>query len=113
MRRRRAFLQHGSIPYHADARRLAGAIGVSVDGARFTALHALLGRLPQDAELDTALIEGFTRAFEVQLVPGRRSAWEQQRVEQLRCWKYLSTAWTYEGKPGAVERARAPGGLFR
>ena len=82
-------------------------------GARFTALHALLGRLPQDAELDTALIEGFTRAFEVQLVPGRRNAWEQQRVEQLRCWKYLSTAWTYEGKPGAVERERAPRGLFR
>ena len=31
MRRRCAFLQHGSIPYRADARRLAGAIGVSVD----------------------------------------------------------------------------------
>lgn len=112
MRRRQAFLQHGSIPYLADARRLAGAIGVRVDEERFTGLQALLGRLPQDDELDAALIEGFSRAFAIEFVSGRRTAWEQERAERLRCWKYLSTAWTYDGKPGDVERSRAPAGLF-
>jgi lipoate-protein ligase A len=112
MRRRQAFLQHGSIPYRADATRLGRAIGVPVDGERFAGLQALLGRLPQDDELDAALIEGFSQAFAIELAPGRRTAWEQERAERLRCWKYLSLAWTHDGKPGAVERSHAPAGLF-
>ena len=112
VRRREAFLQHGSIPYHADAPRLAAAIGAGVDAEKFSALGKLLGRPPQDAEVDAALISGFEAAFGTRLVAARRTGWERQRAEQLRCWKYLSYAWTIEGRLGEVERAHAPAGLF-
>jgi lipoate-protein ligase A len=112
MRRRKAFLQHGSIPFNADAKRLGAAIGTPADGGRFTALSELLGRTPEKRELDRALIAGFETRFGVEILPGRRSRWERQRIEALRCWKYLSASWTFRGKIGEVERARAPRGLF-
>ena len=113
MRRRQAFLQHGSIPFDTDAERLGAAIGAPADASRFVGLSELLGRTPVVGELDRALIAGFERRFGVDLVPGRRTEWERQRIEGLRCWKYLSASWTFDGRIGCVERAHAPDGLFK
>jgi len=98
LRRGRAFLQHGSVPYLADAVRLGAAIGVEADGARFTGLNVLLGRRPSDAEVDVALIAGFERAFGVEFAADTRTLAENERVQKLRCWKYLSASWTLDGK---------------
>src|SRR5262245_5669235 len=54
-RRRRAFLQHGSIPIRLDARRLAEAAGRPVDGEAFTDLVTAAGREPTGEEIDRAL----------------------------------------------------------
>jgi len=113
MRRRQAFLQHGSIPLRADAQRLGLAIGAHADEERFAGLSDSLGYDPRIDVLDHALVAGFERRFDIELVPGRRTSWEQQRIEGLRCWKYLSTCWTHRGRIGDVERALAPRELFR
>ena len=113
MRRRQAFLQHGSIPLRADARRLGSAIGTHVDAKRIAGLSDCLGYDPRIDVLDHALVRGFERRFGIELVPGRRTPWEQQRIAGLRCWKYLSTCWTHRGRIGDVERALAPRELFR
>ena len=113
MRRRQAFLQHGSIPLRADAGRLGAAIGSHADAARIAGLSDVLGHDPRIAELDAALIAGFERRFGVELVRGRLTRWERQRIEGLRCWKYLSKSWTHHGRIGDVERALGPAELFR
>ncbi|NIM01290.1 MAG: hypothetical protein GTN89_10710 [Acidobacteria bacterium] len=112
MRRREAFLQHGSIPIRLDAARLGGAIGAPADGSSFAGLAEALGREPEKSELDAALVAGFEQRFGVKLEPGSRSARETQRSTALRCWKYLSTSWTRHGRIGDAERALAPPGLF-
>jgi lipoate-protein ligase A len=113
MRRRQAFLQHGSIPMFSDAQRLGAAIGASVDQSRITGIADALGHALEATALDEALIAGFRDRFSVELIPGRLSDWERQRIEGLRCWKYLSASWTLVGKIGPAERALAPSGLFR
>lgn len=113
MRRRQAFLQHGSIPLRSDAQRLGSAIGARADHERFAGLADSLGYDPSIDVLDRALVAGFERRFGIELVPGLRTPWEQHRIEGLRCWKYLSTCWTHRGRIGDVERARAPRELFR
>jgi lipoate-protein ligase A len=112
MRRRQAFLQHGSIPLFADADRLGAAIGSPADGSRMTGLTSALGYQPTLEVLDAGLIAGFARKFDVELVLGAKSTWERQRIEGLRCWKYLSTRWTHHRKIGEVERSLAPAELF-
>ena len=113
MRRREAFLQHGSIPLRADAQRLGSAIGAHADASRIAGLSDVLGYEPEIVALDAALVAGFERRFGIELVPGLRTPWEQERIEGLRCWKYLSTCWTHRGRIGDVERALAPRELFR
>jgi lipoate-protein ligase A len=106
LRRGRAFLQHGSIPYLADAARLGAAIGVPADGERFTGLDAALGRRPSDDEVDAALVAGFEQTFGVALMRDERTPDENARVEKLRCWKYLSASWTLNGKLDASDATR-------
>ncbi len=113
MRRRQAFLQHGSIPLRANAQRLGAAIGSQADASRIAGLSDALGYEPPIAALDEALIAGFERRFGIELVPGGQTPWERQRIEGLRCWKYLSTCWTHRAKLGDVERELAPPELFR
>jgi lipoate-protein ligase A len=108
LRRRGAFLQHGSIPLRADAARLSRAIGVGADATRFTDLETALGRPVAREELDRALCAGFAAAFEADLVAGALSEGESARAAQLRCWKYDSAAWTLEGRVGERERRWGP-----
>jgi lipoate-protein ligase A len=108
-RRRRAFLQHGSMPLRMDARRLAAMTGAPIDASRFTDLESAAGRPIEPAEIDRAISAGFEETFRVRLVPGRLTDAEALRAAELRCWKYDSMAWTLSGRIGERERRWGPG----
>jgi lipoate-protein ligase A len=103
LRRRRAFLQHGSILVDSDAERLARAVGTRSAPAGFTDLRRALGREVGHDEVDRALKQAFASCFDVELEPGDLSVAEQRRAALLRCWKYDSAAWTLEGRLGERE----------
>lgn len=107
-RRRRSFLQHGSIPRRMSAARIAALTGAPVDAARFTDLESEAGRRFDDDEIDRALAFGFGTRFGVDLVPGSLTEAEALRAAELRCWKYDSRTWTLEGRLGARERRWGP-----
>jgi len=102
MRRRHAFLQHGSIPISVDVARLAGATGIPPgpprDGApdltRIAGLDSLIGRPLSPDEVRSALRSGFEEAFGARVAPGRASAGERERAEWLLAHRYLTAAWT-------------------
>ena len=108
LRRRGAFLQHGSIPLRADPSRLGKAIGAPVDAGRSTDLGAALGGPPDADGFDRALVAGFERTFGVELHAGSLSEREKCRAAQLRCWKYDSAAWTIDGQAGRRQRRWGP-----
>lgn len=98
-RRRRAFLQHGSILCRADPRRLAAALGSRLsppDG--FTDLESVLGRTVAPGALDRPLIEAFEVAFRTEAVRADLTARERLRATHLRAMRYLSRDWTLEGR---------------
>lgn len=107
-RRRRAFLQHGSIPLRLDASRLAALTGVPVDASRFTDLDRAAGRSVDPGDLDRALIEGFAATFGTAIVRGRLTEAEELRAAELRCWKYDSMSWTRSGRIGERESRWGP-----
>jgi len=107
-RRRRAFLQHGSIPIRLDARRLAAMIGVPVDASRFVDLATAAGRPIGLTELDRALVAGIEDVFGARVAPGHLTELEALRAAELRCWKYDSLAWTVSGRIGERERRWGP-----
>ena len=111
LRRRGAFLQHGSIPLRADASRLAQTVASSRSGPDSTDLERALGRLPPAHEVEHALIEGFEISFAVELRRSCLTAAEALRAERLRCWKYDSAAWTLTGRTGERERRWGPGAV--
>jgi lipoyl(octanoyl) transferase len=96
-RRRRSFLQHGSIPLRLDPARLGRVTGLTVDGTRFADLTTAAGRAISADELDHAVIAAFESAFDTALVPGVLAEAEALRAAELRCWKYDSMAWTIDG----------------
>jgi lipoate-protein ligase A len=108
LRRRHAFLQHGSILLQSDARRLALAVGSDGASERFTDLGRARGRVVPPEELDTALVAAWESCFETRLERGELSAREALRAAQLRCWKYDSAAWTLDGRVGPRERRWGP-----
>lgn len=106
VRRRGAFLQHGSIPFTSDPLRLARAIGDDT-GERATDLERALGRPPDPAALNAALIRAFERRFDAALLPDELTDEERQAATLLYSWKYLSGAWTLAG---VSPRGSAPAG---
>ncbi len=97
LRRRGAFLQHGSILLRSDPVRLSKAIGSAADGARFAGLEQILGRALDIAVVDAAVVEGFRRTFGLPVVRGSLTAGEEERAEKLRLTKYTVPAWTLLG----------------
>lgn len=107
-RRRRAVLQHGSIPIRLDPERLASVLGRRVDGALFTDLTRSAGRDVDGGALDEACVLGFEETFRAPLRPGSLSESESLRAAELRCWKYDSIAWTRDGAVGSRETRWGP-----
>jgi lipoyl(octanoyl) transferase len=107
-RRRRAFLQHGSLPLRLDARRLALLTGVPTDAGRFTDLESAAGRVVEPAELDRAVVAAVEEVFGTTCAAGALTAAEELRAAELRCWKYDSMSWTLSGTIGERERRWGP-----
>jgi lipoate-protein ligase A len=107
-RKRGAFLQHGSLPWRLDARRLSALTGVTVDPLRFTDLETAARRPVGEEDIDEALIAAFEETFGIRLEPGTLSEREALRAAELRCWKYDSMAWTLDAALGAREQHWGP-----
>lgn len=96
-------LQHGSLLFSIDARRVftvlrppQGATREQVAAwleARVTCLQELLGRRVSFSEVATALASAFAKGFEIQLIPGQLTAFEQDLASELRASKYASAEW--------------------
>ena len=108
LRRRGAFLQHGSILLRADAGRWSAAIGREADPAAFAGIEDLLGRRVRVDELDAALVAAFEARLGARFERAECGDAERLRAAELRCWKYDSGAWTFEGRIGERERRLGP-----
>ncbi len=97
LRRHGAFLQHGSILLRADPVRLSRAIGAPADGSRFVDLERALGRTPDLAALDAAIVAAFEGALGGPAVPGSLTPAEAERAARLRASKYATAAWNLDG----------------
>jgi lipoate-protein ligase A len=107
-RRRRAVLQQGSIPLRSDPARVATLLGAVEAPDRHGDLLRAGGGAVDPARLDEALVEGFRAELGAGLVRSELSEREALRAAQLRCWKYDSASWTFDGRPGARERRWGP-----
>jgi lipoate-protein ligase A len=105
LRRRGAFLQHGSILIRCDPGQVARAIGHAPRSGAFTDLERELGRPLDPAELDRELVRAFERTFSACLCEGGLSEPEQVRATWYRAWKYLSAGWTLDGRAPAAPPA--------
>jgi len=98
LRRRRGFLQHGSIPLHSEAERVGRVVGGVTHADRHGGLEQALGAPPPAAALDRALVQAFAREFGVRLAPGRLTTEEIELATRLRARRYLSAGWTLHGR---------------
>lgn len=98
LRRRRAFLQHGSILLRADPRRLARAIGLPAAPERLADLATVLGRPPDTGRLRSAIVAAFEAVLEGPAAPGTLADEESERAAALRAAKYATEAWTIHGR---------------
>lgn len=94
LRRRKAFLQHGSIPIRGDARRIALALGTAGSTERFTDLARSVGHVPDEDAIDDALRRGFEHALGVTLRDGSLTADEVAAARELRRTRYAAPRWT-------------------
>jgi lipoate-protein ligase A len=104
LRRRGAFLQHGSILLRSDPERLARALGREAPAGAAFDLGRARGRPIGGEELDGALALAFAEAFGTRLAPSRLTDRERERAVSLASWKYASASWTLDGRLGQRER---------
>jgi lipoate-protein ligase A len=100
VRRRGAFLQHGSLPLEMDPDLLAGAMESAArrDGAEprpdVRGLSQILERRISIPELVAAIRGGFAESLRASFAAGNPAEEERRRAEWLRAHRYLTTAWT-------------------
>ncbi len=102
LRRRGAFLQHGSIPLRLDAERMERAWRSPLRRERFTDLETALGRTVEPDEIDRALVRAVAVALGVGLEPAELSPSERRRAERYVEQKYARSGWTLEGRASAA-----------
>jgi lipoate-protein ligase A len=101
----RVVLQHGTLPLHGDITRICDGLAFADERdrdearrrilERATTLEDVLGVRRSFDEAAQAMIEGFTEALNVNLLPGRLSVEEQESAERLRTERYGSQLWTF------------------
>jgi lipoate-protein ligase A len=106
LRRRGAFLQHGSILIRSDPDRLQRAIGAAARPAGFTDLEGAVRGSVSAAQVDAAVAQGFETTFGVKLSGGTLGADEGDRATRLRSEKYLSVEWTLRGRSPEERKSR-------
>ena len=97
-------LQHGALPLCGDVTRICEVLAFEDEAAREEArtrvagraatLEEALGRAVSFQEAAQAMQEGFARALNLKLQPGRLSAAEQAEAARLRAEKYAADEWT-------------------
>jgi len=98
LRRRGAFLQHGSILVDFDAELLGEVLPASKEAPRPATLRDLTARTIPRGEIVQALTEAFAETLGVSLQPAREDPGEGEQIAQLRFSKYLDAQWTLEGR---------------
>ena len=102
LRRRGAFLQHGSILLGFDVERMRSVLSPEAGGSASSPPMTLgewsSGKITRD-EVEQAVIAGFERALDARLAPvaGLEPA-EAEHAALLRAFKYLDAQWTLEGR---------------
>jgi lipoate-protein ligase A len=95
----RCLLQHGSILLDFDP-HLQQAIfpgwSRTHPTAGITCLHSLLGRLPTNGELTSALAAGWEEVFGRRCVAGELGLEEQRIATGLADARYRSAEWTFQ-----------------
>jgi lipoate-protein ligase A len=93
------FLQHGSIPLHKDEGLLAEVSAPGTGGrAKPTGMTSISDELGRSIEFDWAvehLKRGFSRFFDVPLVPEVYSQEDREQIAALCETKYRSPNWTF------------------
>ncbi len=103
-RKKAGVLQHGSLPLYGDLGRIAEALVFPDEATRAAAARRLLGRattvqraigrvLPLET-VKVALIDAFSEALNLTLVPAELSKAELARVHVLVKEKYAHPSWT-------------------
>ncbi len=112
-RRRRTFLQHGSLPLTLDRTRLLAACrGLTpADTGAVTTLSEAAGRAFSRQEVRQALAEAFARHFGVGLRQEPLSKKEAQLAEGLRADKYARPKWNQKRHDDASPCSAAPAGV--
>lgn len=99
LRRRGAFLQHGSILLDVDHALWEGVFSAALKAERFTSLRAVLGRAVAGAEVDAALVAAFAERFGIELHRGTLTPAERRGAEARRRERYADREWTALGRP--------------
>lgn len=106
VRRQKAVLQHGSLPLCGDIRRICEVLAYASESEREEArekvqqraatLESALGRVIEWETAAHAIIEGFSRAFDLTFEEDFLTPEESLRLEQLRVDVYSHETWTYK-----------------
>ncbi len=104
-RRHGIVLQHGTTLLDLDVEKMFSVLKVSKEKVsdkmirdvkqRVTSIRDALGRHVEMSELRDALVQGFSEALDISLVPGRLSSEENKVAEDLARTKYSSTEWNF------------------
>jgi lipoate-protein ligase A len=108
--KRGVVLQHGTILAKVNLKKMFTYLRVPwakscmqvvrVAGNRMTSLHDELGRNVSTAELNQALIEGFQRGLDIELVNGGLTPRELELAERLCRQKFGTNDWNLRGERG-------------
>ena len=100
-------LQHGTLLVGVDLKKMFNFLRVpwaktcmevvSVAERKITSVRDELGRNVSIKDVYQALIEGFQKALNIQLVTGELTSYETELAEKLRDEKYATESWNFEG----------------
>lgn len=102
-RKQKTILQHGTILLDVDVKKMFSLLKVSDEKIRdkmittvedrVTSLKQQMGKDISFAEIEAALIKGFSTAFDIEFVTGVLSLEEQHRAAEIEKEKYLNPHW--------------------
>jgi len=98
LRRRGAFLQHGSILVDFDGALLGDVLPASKGAPSPATLRDLAGRTVAREEVERALAASFAESLATRLEPAEEDPAESEEAARLRFTKYLDAQWTLEGR---------------
>ena len=102
VRKHGIILQHGSILLDFDAAELTSIFNLDAAAkirmqkllqSRVISLREALGQMPAYARVRDAMIQGFTEALHLNLLPASLTAEEKENARRLAAEKYAREAW--------------------